>query len=239
MSFFFLLPLKEVFKKISMTLIFGRGDPSQLCCQSSANRECLLRLSDTGKQGHMCTGFVGFLESLWMPLRLTPWTAASPQPQCLRTQRTLGLLGLSPESSHHQTSLKTSGARRDWKPEKMAKGRGDVCSGEKTQCGLREVYRIEMSLQDTKNELWLQKLKLWPIRKSWRKKRILSRFHAQRGAQHGARSHHPEIMSWAEIKSLSHLGAPKPFFNENNPKTEWLFQETVSVPPSTCRGLVK
>jgi len=31
--------------------------------------------------------------------------------------------------------------------------------------------------------------------------RLLNRLHAQRGAQHRARSHNPEIMTWAEIKS--------------------------------------
>ena len=43
--------------------------------------------------------------------------------------------------------------------------------------------------------------------------RIPSRFHSQTGAQHGAWSHKPRIMTWAEIKSqifnlLSHPGTP-------------------------------
>lgn len=41
--------------------------------------------------------------------------------------------------------------------------------------------------------------------------KILSRLHAQHGPRHGARSHYPGIMTWAEIKSrifhqLSHPG---------------------------------
>ena len=40
--------------------------------------------------------------------------------------------------------------------------------------------------------------------------RILSRLYAQHGLQHGAWSHNPEIMTWAEIKSrmLSQLSYP-------------------------------
>ena len=43
---------------------------------------------------------------------------------------------------------------------------------------------------------------------------FLSRLHAQRGAQHGAWTHDPEIKTWAEIKSwtlnrFSRPGAPK------------------------------
>ena len=43
--------------------------------------------------------------------------------------------------------------------------------------------------------------------------KILSRLHAQRGARHGARSHDPGLMTWAQIKSwllnrLSHPGTP-------------------------------
>ena len=43
---------------------------------------------------------------------------------------------------------------------------------------------------------------------------VPGRLHAQLGAQHGAQSHSPEVMTWAEIKSqmpnrLSHPGAPR------------------------------
>ena len=45
--------------------------------------------------------------------------------------------------------------------------------------------------------------------------KILSRFHTQHGALHGAQCHDPGIMTYAEIKSqtlnqLSHPGAPYP-----------------------------
>ena len=51
---------------------------------------------------------------------------------------------------------------------------------------------------------------------------ILSRLHTQCGAQHGARSHNPGIMTWAEIKSwslyqMSHRGTPEAFtFSEKS-----------------------
>ena len=46
------------------------------------------------------------------------------------------------------------------------------------------------------------------------RKRISSRLHTQHGAQHGAWTHNPEIMTWAKIKSqifnwLSHPSAPQ------------------------------
>jgi len=48
------------------------------------------------------------------------------------------------------------------------------------------------------------------------RERILSRFHAQHGAQLRILSHDPEIMTWGKIKSqmgnwLSYPGAPSPY----------------------------
>ena len=62
------------------------------------------------------------------------------------------------------------------------------------------------------------------------RERIISRFRAQQGAHYGARSHDPEIMTWADIRSqmlnwLSHLGAPKCHYFFEWPWESYLYSD--------------
>ena len=71
--------------------------------------------------------------------------------------------------------------------------------------------------------------------------RTSGRLHAEHWPRHGAWSHNPEIMTWAETKSqtlnqLSHMGAPEPvLFNPHN-RCENKAQRGCHLPEVTTWG---
>lgn len=150
----------------------------------------------------MCVGFVGSPERADAHiLKLTTGTAPSPRPWAtamLWSQSSRGQKALAPNPRISKL-LRDSGACWDWGPESTAKKRLGV--------GWKRFQNWNVTLgHKEKNFVWLQKVQLWPIWKSYRKTDF-----------------------WLKIMKPS-------FNDNHSSKTEWLFPKTVSSPSFLSHG---